>query len=78
MFFFCVHVLFCQAEDDISDPAHKSGSNKKSRKAGFGSLFDKRTPDKMNETEVYGKYKMILTDQELQNQIQCLRKFIDR
>ncbi|KAF4090304.1 hypothetical protein AMELA_G00050320 [Ameiurus melas] len=40
-----------QAEEDISDSAHKSGSNKKGRKAGFGSLFDKRTSDKMNETE---------------------------
>ncbi|KAK2852723.1 hypothetical protein Q7C36_007924 [Tachysurus vachellii] len=40
-----------QAEDDISDLAHKSGSNKKSRKAGFGALFDKRTSDKMNEAE---------------------------
>ncbi|MCI4376474.1 hypothetical protein PGIGA_G00188890 [Pangasianodon gigas] len=40
-----------QAEEDIFDSAHKSGSNKKSRKAGFGSLFDKRTSDKMNETE---------------------------
>lgn len=47
-----MHVLFCQAEDDISDSAHKSGSNKKSKKSGFGSLFDKRTSDKMNETEV--------------------------
>ncbi|XP_026998056.2 neuroblast differentiation-associated protein AHNAK-like [Tachysurus fulvidraco] len=40
-----------QAEDDISNLAHKSGSNKKSRKAGFGALFDKRTSDKMNEAE---------------------------
>ncbi|GAA6094960.1 neuroblast differentiation-associated protein AHNAK-like [Tachysurus ichikawai] len=40
-----------QAEDDISDLAQKSGSNKKSRKTGFGALFDKRTSDKMNEAE---------------------------
>ncbi|KAM9477104.1 uncharacterized protein Hap1MRO34_010003 [Clarias gariepinus] len=40
-----------QAEEDMSDPVHKSESNKKSRKAGFGSLFEKRTSDRMNETE---------------------------
>ncbi|KAI5606360.1 neuroblast differentiation-associated protein AHNAK-like, partial [Silurus asotus] len=38
-----------QAEEDIS--VYKSGSNKKSRKGGFGSLFDKHSPNKMNETE---------------------------
>ncbi|XP_060728398.1 neuroblast differentiation-associated protein AHNAK-like isoform X2 [Tachysurus vachellii] len=48
-----------QAEDDISDLAHKSGSNKKSRKAGFGALFDKRTSDKMNEAES-GESEMIV------------------
>lgn len=46
-----MHLLFCQVDEDIS--AHKAGSNKKSRKAGFGSLFDKRTSDKMDETEVF-------------------------
>ncbi|TSK22815.1 Neuroblast differentiation-associated protein AHNAK [Bagarius yarrelli] len=40
-----------QAEEDISDLVHKSGSNKKGRKGGFGSLFDKRTSDKMNDAE---------------------------
>lgn len=49
---FNTHLFFCQAEDDISDLAQKSGSNKKSRKTGFGALFDKRTSDKMNEAEV--------------------------
>ncbi|XP_066534903.1 neuroblast differentiation-associated protein AHNAK-like isoform X2 [Hoplias malabaricus] len=39
-----------KAEDNIDIP-HKSGSIKKSRRVGFGSLFDKRSSAKMRETE---------------------------
>ncbi|KAL6487266.1 hypothetical protein MHYP_G00038920 [Metynnis hypsauchen] len=37
-----------QAEEDSP---HKSASNKKTRRLGFGSLFDKRSSAKMSETE---------------------------
>ncbi|XP_036429453.1 neuroblast differentiation-associated protein AHNAK-like [Colossoma macropomum] len=37
-----------QAEEDSP---HKSASNKKGRRLGFGSLFDKRSSAKMSETE---------------------------
>lgn len=44
------HMLFCQAEGDFYDSPTKS--SKKSKRIGFGSLFDKRSSAKMNQTEV--------------------------
>ncbi|KAI4902128.1 hypothetical protein NFI96_006146, partial [Prochilodus magdalenae] len=37
------------AEEDTSTSPHKSGGNKKIRRLGLGSLFDKRSPAKMSE-----------------------------
>ncbi|KAK1791110.1 hypothetical protein P4O66_002143 [Electrophorus voltai] len=47
-----------QVEEDIYDTQHKSGSNKKSRRVGFGSLFDKRATVKMSEGNKEGSPEM--------------------
>ncbi|XP_041927765.1 neuroblast differentiation-associated protein AHNAK-like isoform X2 [Alosa sapidissima] len=38
-------------EDNFYDPLHKTGSGKKGKKVGFGSLFDKRSSGKMSQME---------------------------
>ncbi|MFT7801902.1 neuroblast differentiation-associated protein AHNAK-like isoform X1, partial [Arapaima gigas] len=40
-----------QAEQEIYDPYHKSGSTKKGKWVGFGSFFEKRSFARMSQTE---------------------------